>query len=202
VNVPAVKLLDLIGVRRVIDFARRTGIASPLPPYPSLALGSADLIPIELAAAYATFANSGLYMHPYFVEQVATADGEVLEHHTPQARKAIDAPAAYVLTHMLEGVIDHGTAFALSPLDVDIAGKTGTTDDYSDAWFVGFTPKLTMLTWVGYDVKKSLGNGMTGAAAALPPWKDVAERGLAEGWITKGERFVAPPGVTILALER
>lgn len=202
VNVPAVKLLDMIGVRRVIDFARRTGIASPLPPYPSLALGSADLVPIELAAAYATFANSGLYMHPYFVEQVATSDGEVLEHHTPQARKAIDAPAAYVLTHMLEGVIDHGTAFALSPLDVDIAGKTGTTDDYSDAWFVGFTPKLTMLTWVGYDVKRSLGNGMTGAAAALPPWKEVAERGLAEGWITKGERFVPPPGVTMLAVER
>jgi penicillin-binding protein 1A len=202
VNVPAVKLLDLIGVRRVIDFARRTGIASPLPPYPSLALGSADLVPIELAAAYATFANSGLYMHPYFVEQVATADGEVLEHHTPQARKAMDAPAAYVLTHMLEGVIDHGTAFSLSPLEVDIAGKTGTTDDYSDAWFVGYTPKLTMLTWVGYDVKKSLGNGMTGAAAALPPWKEVAERGLAEGWIAKGEKFVAPPGVTMLAVER
>ncbi len=114
----------------------------------------------------------------------------------------MDAPAAYVLTHMMEGVIDHGTAFSLSRLDVDIAGKTGTTDDYSDAWFVGYTPKLTMLTWVGYDVKKSLGNGMTGAAAALPPWKEVAERGLAEGWIAKGEKFVAPPGVTMLAVER
>ena len=202
VNIPAVKMLDMIGVRRVIDFARRCGIASPLPPYPSLALGSADLVPLELAAAYATIANSGLYMQPYFVQQVATSDGETLESHLPQARKALNAPEAYVLTHMLEGVIDHGTAFALSPLDVDIAGKTGTTDDYSDAWFVGFTPRLTMLTWVGYDVKRSLGNGMTGAAAALPPWKELAERGLAEGWLAKGERFQRPPGVTMLAVER
>jgi penicillin-binding protein 1A len=202
VNIPAVKMLDMIGVRRVIDFARRTGVASPLPPYPSLALGSADLVPMELAAAYATFASSGLYMQPYFVEQVSTADGEALENHAPQARKAMDAPAAYVLTHMLEGVIDHGTAFALSSLPVDIAGKTGTTNDYSDAWFVGYTPRLTVLTWVGYDVKKSLGNGMTGAAAALPPWKELVERGLAEGWIPKNERFQAPPGVTMLAVER
>ncbi len=200
-NVPAVKMLDMIGVQRVIDFARRAGIASPLPPYPSLALGSADLVPMELAAAYATFANSGLYMQPYFVEQVATADGEVLETHVPQAHKAMDAPAAYVLTHMLEGVVDHGTGYALSSLDVDVAGKTGTTNDYTDAWFVGFTPRLTMLTWVGYDVKRTLGNGMTGATAALPAWKEMAERGLAEGWLVKGERFEAPPGVTMLPVE-
>jgi len=201
VNIPAVKMLDMVGVRRVIDFARRTGITSPLPPYPSLALGSADLIPMELAAAYAAIANSGLYMQPYFVEQVATSDGEVLETHSPQARKAMDAPAAYVLTHMLEGVIDHGTAFALSKLDLDIAGKTGTTNDYTDAWFVGYTPKLTILTWVGYDVKRNLGNGMTGAAAALPPWQAFLERGLAEGWVTKGERFQPPGGVTMQAVE-
>jgi penicillin-binding protein 1A len=201
VNIPAVKLLDMIGVQRVIDFTRRAGIGSPLPPYPSLALGSADLVPIELAAAYAAFANSGLYMQPYFVEQVATSDGETLESHLPQARKAMDAPAAYVLTHMLEGVIDHGTAYDLASLDLDIAGKTGTTNDYTDAWFVGFTPKLTMLTWVGYDVKKTLGNSMTGAVAALPAWKALALRGLEEGWITKGERFSAPAGVTMAPVE-
>src|SRR4029077_20667522 len=125
-------------------------------------------------------ANSGLYMEPYFVEQVSTSEGEVLETHSPQARKAMDAPAAYVLTHMLEGVIDHGTAYELASLDVDLAGKTGTTNDYTDAWFVGFTPKLTMLTWVGYDVKKTLGNNMTGAIAALPAWKALAQRGLDE----------------------
>jgi len=201
VNVPAVKLLDMIGVRRVIDLARRCGISSALPPYPSLALGSADLVPMDVAAAYATFANAGLYMQPYLVEQVATADGETLETHLPQARKAMDAPVAYVLTHMLEGVIDRGTGFDLHLLDVDLAGKTGTTNDYADAWFIGYTPRLTMLTWVGYDVKKTLGNGMTGAVAALPAWKTLAERGLAEGWIVKGETFHPPPGVTMAPIE-
>jgi penicillin-binding protein 1A len=201
INVPAVKALDLVGVERVIDFARRCGIESPLPPYPSMALGSADLVPLELAAAYAAIGNHGIYMQPHFVEQVTTADGRVLETHTPQAEKAMDAAVAYVLTHMLEGVIDRGTATPLAHLDVDLAGKTGTTNDYSDAWFVGFTPKLTMLTWVGYDLKKTLGSGMSGTTAGLPPWKALAERGLAEGWIAKGERFVAPPGVTTAPVE-
>jgi penicillin-binding protein 1A len=201
VNIPAVKLLDMMGARRVIDFARRCGIESDLPPYPSLALGSADLVPMQVAAAYATFANSGLYMQPYLVEQVATPEGEVLETHLPQARKAMDAPIAYVLSHMLEGVIDRGTGYELAPLDVDLAGKTGTTNDYADAWFIGFTPRLTLLTWVGYDVKKSLGSGMTGAVAALPAWKAMAERGLKEGWIQKGERFHAPAGVTMATIE-
>ena len=201
INVPAVKALDLVGAQRVIDFARRCGIRSPLPPYPSMALGSADLIPLELAAAYAAIANHGIRMEPHFVEQVTTADGRVLETHAPRAEKAMDAAVAYVLTHMLEGVIDRGTATPLASLDVDLAGKTGTTNDYTDAWFVGFTPKLTMLTWTGYDLKKTLGNSMSGTVAGLPPWKEMAERGLAEGWIAKGERFVAPPGVTIAPVE-
>jgi penicillin-binding protein 1A len=201
INVPAVKALDIVGAPRVVDFARRAGIESPLPPYPSLALGSADLVPLELAGAYAAIANHGILLPPYFVEAVTTSDGRTLELHTGQARKAMDASVAYVLTHMLEGVVDRGTATTLAALDVDLAGKTGTTDDYSDAWFVGFTPKLTVLTWTGYDLKKTLGNGMSGAVAGVPPWKAIAERGLAEGWIAKGERFVMPPGVTIAPVE-
>jgi penicillin-binding protein 1A len=166
-----------------------------------MALGSADLIPLELAGAYAAIANHGILMTPYFVEQVVTSDGRTLETHTAQARKAMDASVAFVLTHMMEGVVDRGTATAMAGLDVDLAGKTGTTDDYSDAWFVGFTPRLTLLTWTGYDVKKTLGNGMSGAVAGVPPWKEMAERGLEEGWIPKQERFVAPPGITIAPVE-
>jgi penicillin-binding protein 1A len=201
VNVPAVKMLDLVGVQRVVEFARRCGIRSDLPPYPSLALGSADLVPLELAAAYSAIANHGILMSPYFIEQVSTAQGEVLEQHTLQAQKAMDASTAYVLTHMMEGVVDRGTAASMASLDVDLAGKTGTTDDYSDAWYVGYTPRLTILTWTGHDVKKTLGGGMSGAVAGLPPWKEIAERGLAEGWIPKGERFVVPPGVTMAPVE-
>jgi penicillin-binding protein 1A len=201
VNISAVKLMDLVGIERVIDFTRRCGIRSDLPPYPSLALGSADLVPLELAAAYSVFKNQGLYIEPYLIEQVTTLDGHPLEEHRLQARKATDPQVSYVLTRMLEGVIDRGTGARLAPLDLDLAGKTGTTNDYTDAWFVGYSPRHTILVWVGYDRKKSLGRGMTGGAAALPIWKGIAEAGLEEGWLHKGERFTAPPGVTLLDVE-
>lgn len=201
INVPAVKLLDMVGVDRVIDFARRCGIDARLPPYPSLALGAAEIRPIELAAAYATIANQGTWVKPYLVERVHTADGRLVEEHFPETRAATSPQVAYVLTHMLEGVIDRGTARRLSDLPVAIAGKTGTTDDYSDAWFIGFTPRYTLLSWVGHDVKRTLGRGMDGAAAAAPIWKDVAEAGLDAGWIEEGAEFQPPSGVVFATID-
>jgi penicillin-binding protein 1A len=201
VNVTAVKLLDLVGVSKVIDFARRCGVRSELPPYPSLALGSADLVPMEVAAAYASFANQGVWVEPYFVESVRERSGSVVDHHQVQATKAIDANVAYVLTHMLEGVVDEGTAQKISDLPLDIAGKTGTTNDYTDAWFIGFTPRYTMLVWVGYDQKKTIGKKMTGAEAALPAWRLLAEAGLKDGWLREGETFSVPPGVELRPIE-
>jgi penicillin-binding protein 1A len=201
INVPAVKLLDLITGKRVVDFAHRCGIQTPLPTWPSIALGSADLIPMEVAAAYATIANQGTHIEPYTIEKVTTPDGQVLMQRFPATYSAFTPPVAYVLTHMMEGVIDHGTAYAIHDLPIDIAGKTGTTDDYSDAWFVGFTPRYTILTWVGYDVKRSLGAGMSGAVAALPMWRTIAERGLADGWLQKDETFQVPPGVAFKDIE-
>jgi penicillin-binding protein 1A len=195
INVPAVKLMQLVGGKRVVDFAHRLGVQTPLPTWPSVALGSADLVPLEVAAAYATIANRGTYIKPYLVERVTKADGQVLDQHFPATYSATTPAVAYVLTHMMEGVIDHGTAYDIHDLPLDIAGKTGTTDDYSDAWFVGFTPRYTILTWVGYDVKKSLGSGMSGAVAALPLWRNIAEAGLAGGWLQKDETFQPPPGV-------
>jgi penicillin-binding protein 1A len=201
INVPAVKLLDLVGVRRVVDFARRSGITSELPPYPSLALGSADLLPIELAAAYAAIANQGVHVRPYLVEEVRRPDGAALERHQVEATKAMEPQVAYLLTHALEGVIDRGTAGRLADLPIAIAGKTGTTNDYTDAWFVGFTPRYTILVWIGRDQKKPIGNKMTGAEAALPIWRMVAESGLKAGWLTEGETFSTPPGVELRAVD-
>ena len=201
INVPAVKLLDMVGVDRVIDFARRCGIDSRMPPYPSLALGAADIRPIELAAALAAIANQGTWVKPYLVERVRTPAGRTLEEHFPETRTATSPQVAYVLTSMLEGVVDRGTAQRLRDLPVAIAGKTGTTDDYSDAWFIGFTPRHTLLVWVGYDVKRSLGRGMDGASTAAPIWKQVAEAGLADGWIEEGAEFQPPSGVTFAGIE-
>ena len=201
VNVPAVKLLDLVGVERVVDFARRSGLTSALPPYPSLALGAADLIPMELASAYAAIANQGMRVTPYLVEEVKRPDGVVLERHVTEAAKVTDPSVAYVLTHVLEGVVDRGTAGRLADLPLAIAGKTGTTNDYTDAWFVGFTPRYTILVWVGFDQKRSIGRRMTGAEAALPIWRSVVEAGLRDAWLSEGETFAMPPGVETRKIE-
>lgn len=201
VNVTAVKLMDLVGVGKVVDFAQRCGVASPLPPYPSLALGSADMTPLELAAAYAAIANQGVYVRPYLVEQVRGRNGLTLERHQMEASKAMDPAVAYVLTSMLEGVVDRGTGGSIADLPLAIAGKTGTTNDYTDAWFVGFTPRHTLLVWVGYDQKRSLGRKMTGAEAALPIWRRLAEAGLRDEWLREGESFAVPAGVELRPIE-
>lgn len=204
-NVTAVKLMDLVGIDTVVEFARRCGLRSELPPYPSLALGSADLVPLEVAAAYAVFVNKGIYVEPYFIERVTTRDGRTLQQHMPQAHQAMDPRHAYVLTRMLKGVALNGTAapgpWGLASVEVDVGGKTGTTNAYTDAWFVGFTPKYTLLSWVGYDKKRTIGRGMTGAVAALPIWTRLLRRGIEEGWIVKGETFERPPGIVEREIE-
>ncbi|HEY3571462.1 MAG TPA: PBP1A family penicillin-binding protein [Thermoanaerobaculia bacterium] len=201
INVPAVKLFELVGGKRVVDFAHRAGIQTNLPTWPSIALGAADLIPMEVAASYATIANQGTHVEPYYIDKITTPDGQVLFQRFPATYISFTPPVAYVLTHMMEGVVDHGTAYDIHDLPIDIAGKTGTTNDYSDAWFVGFTPHYTILTWIGYDVKRSLGAGMSGAVAALPMWRAIAEDGLATGWLKKGDSFQVPPGVLLKDVE-
>jgi penicillin-binding protein 1A len=201
INVPAVKLFELVGGKKVVDFAHRAGLQTPLPTWPSIALGAADLVPLEVASAYATIANGGTHIEPYWIEKVATPDGQVLYQHFPATYIATTPAVSYVLAHMMKGVVEHGTAYDIHDLPIDIAGKTGTTNDFSDAWFVGFTPRYTILTWVGYDVKRSLGAGMSGAVAALPMWRMIAEDGLATGWLKKGETFQTPPGVIVRDVE-
>lgn len=202
VNVPAVKLLDIVGIDQVIEFARRCGITSELPPYPSLALGAADLTPIELAASYATIVNHGVYVEPYLLEAVKTRSGRTLFEHQPKAQKAMDPQVAYVLTSMLQGVATRGTgAGRLAGLKIATGGKTGTTNSFTDAWFVGFTPRYTLLTWVGFDKKRFLGRGWTGAHAALPIWAGIVERGLEAGWLHEGETFDVPPGIVEREIE-
>lgn len=199
INVTTVKLFDLVGAAPVIDFARRCGIRSRMPPYPTLALGAASLSPLELAAAYATIANRGTYVAPYTIERVETSDGRRLEEHAPWVQQAVDPAVAYVLVRMLAGVARAGTAahgeFGLAGLPLDVAGKTGTTQAATDAWFAGMTPRYTIVAWVGYDRPRPLGGGMGGSRAALPIFTSILRRGLAEGWIGEGERFARPPGV-------
>ena len=202
INVTAVKLQDVVGADRVVDFAYRTGIRSPLPPYPSLALGAADLTVLEVAAAYATIANLGVHVEPYLIESVATRDGRELEAHVPQASTVLTPEVAYLLTHVLSGVVQRGTAQSAKSLGLTaVAGKTGTTDGFTDAWFAGYTPRYTLVVWVGYDQQQRIGRNMTGSAAALPIWNEVLRQGVEDGWIDPRATFTRPNRVRLERIE-
>ena len=169
-NVPAVRLTEQIGPEKVAEMARRLGLAGPLPPYLSLPLGSAEATLIEMVSAYSAFPNQGIRMRPYSVTKVTDRDGNLLEETHPKAASAIRADTAYIVTSLLQGVVQRGTAARAARLGRPVAGKTGTTNDYTDAWFIGFDPGLAAGVWVGFDEKRSLGEKEVGARTALPAW--------------------------------
>ena len=170
VNVPTIRLAEQVGVNRVIDAAKRLGIQSTLQPNLALALGASDVTLLELAAAYAALANQGARMEPIAIRYVTDGQGRLVEENIPQGRDAVSPAVAYVLTQMLRGAVERGTAVSARGLGRPIAGKTGTTNDFSNAWFVGYTPSVTVAVWVGHDRVRSLGHDETGARAALPIW--------------------------------
>ena len=169
-NIPALKLADKLGIRNVEDYARKFGITSQLPPYLPVALGAAEVTLIEQTSAYSVFPDDGVRLVPRFISKVTDYDGRVLEEDYPEVKDVISSRTARLMTSMLAGVVQHGTAIAASKMKVPLAGKTGTTNDFTDAWFIGFSPSMTAGAWVGYDEKKSLGAKETGARAALPIW--------------------------------
>jgi penicillin-binding protein 1A len=169
-NVPTVKLMEQLTPPQVISYARRLGIQSPLQPYLSTALGASEATLQEMASAYSAFPNHGVRMQPYMVQKVVERDGTLLEENRPVAREGIRADTAFVMVSIMQGVIDRGTGAKALELKWPLAGKTGTVDDYTDAWFIGYDPNITVGVWVGYDLKKPLGPGETGAIAALPIW--------------------------------
>src|ERR1051326_4158214 len=171
-NVPAVKLAQKVGMATVADYARRFGIVSPIPQFLPTALGAADLTLYEQTAAFTVFPNDGLRIEPRYIRKVTDYEGHVLEQDFPDARDVISQRTARTMVSLLEEVLKHGTASTAKRLNQPVAGKTGTTNDYTDAWFIGFTPSVTCGVWVGYDEKKKLGDNETGGHAALPIWLD------------------------------
>lgn len=202
-NASTVKLQALVGGAAVVDVARAMGISTELHPYPSLALGTLGVRLIDLVRAYAGFANLGEVPQPYFVAEVRDRDGKQLERSYPVLERKASAAASYLLLHVLEGVIQQGTGQSAKSLGAHLAGKTGTTDDHSDAWFIGSSPRVTVGVWVGRDQKAPIGKKMTGAVAALPIWKRFMEAYLStldEAAIA--ERFPVPAGVVFSAVDR
>jgi penicillin-binding protein 1A len=169
-NIPVLKLADSLGIKTVIDYAHRFGVTSNMPPYLPVALGAAEITLFEQTSAYSVFPNDGVRITPRYLTKVTDYEGRVLEEDYPDVKDVVSDRTARTMTAMLENVVLHGTGIAASTMKYPLAGKTGTTNDFTDAWFVGFSPAMTCGVWVGYDEKKSLGAKETGARAALPIW--------------------------------
>jgi penicillin-binding protein 1A len=202
-NVPAVRTTEQLGPTEVIACARQFGLQGPMEPYLSLALGAAEANLLELTAAYSVFPNQGVLMRPYQILKVLDRDGNVIEEYRPEGRDAIRADTAYVMTSLLQGVVKRGTGAAAAALEWPLAGKTGTTNDYTDAWFTGFDPNVTVGVWIGFDDKKPLGPAETGAQAALPVWIDFMRAYID----LRGDRahppaFEAPGNIVFVTVDR
>jgi penicillin-binding protein 1A len=199
-NIPAVKLARRLGMKKVIDYARRFGIRERIPAYLPVALGAVELTLAEHTSAFSAFPNDGIRVIPRYVRKVTDYDGRVLEQNYPNVEDAIGQRTARIMVSMLREVVLHGTAVGANRMKVPVAGKTGTTNDFTDAWFIGFSPSITCGVWIGFDEKKSLGNKETGARAALPVWMDFMSVAIVK--TDSGRDFLRMPEETDRVLTR
>jgi penicillin-binding protein 1A len=178
-NIPALRLAARVGIHNVIDEAHKFGVTSNIPPYLPVALGAVEITLEEQVASYSVFPNDGLRITPRLIRKVSNADGIVLWSDNPAVTQVIDQQTARTMMGLLEGVTQHGTGAAARQLNHPIGGKTGTTSDFTDAWFMGFSPSVTCGVWIGYDSRESLGKKETGAQAALPIWMTFMKQAIA-----------------------
>ena len=190
-NVPAVALMQTLGPSQVIQYPRKLGITTPIPEFLSVAIGAAEGTLLEMTSAYSALPNQGVRLKPLLLTEVTDREGNILERHRPEPQDAIRADTAFLVTELLHGVIEHGTGAnaATAALKWPVGGKTGTTDDYTDAWFIGFDPEITIGVWIGYDQKKPIGSNATGTTAALPIWTNIMKT-----WVDRRrQELPAPP---------
>lgn len=197
-NIISIKLLQQIGVDYAISYAQKLGIESPLSRDLSIALGSSGVSLLELLTAYSVFANHGYLVSPVFITKIVDRDGNVLEMNSSTRKKVIEKTTAYIITSMLESVVKSGTGQRVQDLQRPVAGKTGTTNNLFDAWFIGYTPRYVAGTWVGFDEEKFLGKGETGARAASPIWLGFMKRVHADKPV---QVFEVPDGVVFAKID-
>lgn len=197
-NVVTVKLVDAVGIDKVISFAKDTGIEAEMPRELTIALGSISVTPLELAAAYSTFANSGVRITPIAIKYVADSKGAILESNYPERIEAISPQTSFLITSIMKDVISYGTGMRAN-IGRPAAGKTGTSNDYKDAWFVGYTPQIVGCVWVGFDdMRRSLGSGEVGGRAAAPIWANFMKNILSN---EAASDFTMPEGILRLAID-
>jgi len=207
-NIVTVKLLEEIGVDSVIEFARDLGIRGPFPHNLTLALGSLSISPLEITSVFSIFANEGMKMEPITIKYVIDAAGDVLENNQPRGERVISPQTAFLATSMLEDVVKSGTGWRAKALKRSVAGKTGTTNEYNDAWFIGYTPELATSVWVGFDNMRTLGENETGSKAAAPIWVSFMKQALAEMSVfdrdtrrERGGNFPIPDGIVTAVID-
>ncbi len=207
-NIVTIKILQDIGVRYAIGYAKKLGIQSPLAADLTLALGSSAISPLELATAYSVFANGGVRLTPNYISRVVDRNGKVLESVDPAdfpegeddqqqlirnpSERVISPDTAYLVTNLMESVVQNGTGFRAKALGRPVAAKTGTTNDQKDAWFAGYVPQLIAVSWVGYDQERSLGKKETGSRAAAPAWVEFMKVALKD---LPRQNFPVPDGI-------
>ncbi len=202
-NIPALKLASRVGIRKVIETAHRFGITSNIPAFLPVAIGSADITLAEQVGAYSVFPNDGIRIEPHTIRKITQADGLALPEKSAQVTEVISVETARTMMQLLEAVTRYGTGAAAAQLKHPVGGKTGTTNDYTDAWFVGFSPSVTCGTWIGFDDRQSLGEKETGARAALPMWMEFMRAAIAnkprEAFATAGapKKVLDLPATTI-----
>jgi penicillin-binding protein 1A len=180
-NIPALRLADKVGIKKVIEVAHRFGVTSNIPSFLPVAIGSADLTLAEQVGSYSVFPNDGIRVAPHYIRLVAAPDGSPVEQKAPEVREVIPVKIAREMMQLLEAVVQHGTAAAAAPMKHAFGGKTGTTNNFTDAWFIGFSPSITCGTWIGFDdPSHSLGEKETGAKAALPMWMEFMKAAVAD----------------------
>jgi penicillin-binding protein 1A len=206
VNVVTVKIARDIGIDYIQDYAKKLGISSSLHNDLSMALGSSSISLYELTRAYAVFANQGILFKPIFIKKILDRDGNLLEENlplffpkeSPGEEQILTPQTAFLITYLLQGVVQHGTGWRARSLGRPVAAKTGTTDQFMDAWFIGYTPELIVGVWVGFDEEKSLGENETGARAASPIWVSFMSKILKD---KPAKDFPVPEGLEFMKID-
>ena len=199
-NLVAVRLITQVGPELVARYANVMGITEQLQPVYSLALGSIEVTLLEMTNAFNTLAGNGIRAKPIMVTRVEDARGTVIEENRPEQQPVLRPQTAYVVANMMQSVVNEGTATVIRSLGYQglAAGKTGTTDDYADAWFIGFTPEMTCGVWVGFDKKKTIFTGATGGSVAAPVWADFMKTVRPDS--LPSDSFAVPDSITTAAV--
>ncbi len=199
-NVVTAKIVEQITPPKVVEYSRKFGITANLQPFMSIALGTFEVTLKEMVAAYTVFPNYGIRVNPFFVKKIKNRNNNILEENYTDRKMVVEPDVAFVMNYLLQGVVKYGTGWRARKLDCIIGGKTGTTDDYTDAWFIGYSPTYTVGVWVGFDIKKSLGHEETGSRAATPIFVSFFKK-LLEKYPDK-KTYRKPSGVVMVKIDK